>query len=77
MTFEQRIAAKVAKAWTPEARLLDTLSALSTASTHLSQMARETPWAAQDAGKALKLVEAAEQVCSRDIARQLGLPSYG
>ena len=61
--------------WTPERRLLSALSDVAGAISHMSQMARETPHARQDALRALKLLEQAEQIMGRDITRQLSLPS--
>ena len=61
--------------WTPERRLLSALSDVAGAISHMSQMARETPHARQDALRALKPLEQAEQIMGRDITRQLSLPS--
>ena len=41
----------------------------------MSQMARETPHARQNADKALKHLEIAQQIMGRDLARDLSLPS--
>lgn len=60
----------------PEQRLLAILGAVSHAISHTSYLARETPFARQNADKALKLLEAAEQVLGRDVARDLSLPAY-
>lgn len=68
--------AKQAKSWTPEGRLMTLLGQLGEATTHLNYIAREAPHAAQDADKARRLVEQAEQVAGRDVARQMSLPGY-
>ena len=67
---------KQAGTWTPERRLLTALGAVAEAVQHAGLIAREAPHAAQAADKALKLLEAAEQVLGRDVARNLSLPSY-
>ena len=60
--------------WTPESRLLAALGQVSEALSHMGQLARETPHASRDALAAHKLLEQAEQVMGRDIARDLSLP---
>ena len=69
-------AVKQAKSWTPEGRLMTLLGQLADAITHLNYIAREAPHAAQDADKTRRLVEQAEQMAGRDIARQMSLPGY-
>jgi hypothetical protein len=62
--------------WTPERRLLSALSSVADAIAHASLLARETPHTRQAADRARQLLEAAEQVLGRDVARDLSLPSY-
>ncbi len=64
------------RAWTPEQRLLAALSGVADAVAHASLLARETPHTRQSADRARQLLEAAEQVLGRDVARDLSLPSY-
>lgn len=75
MTEKSRF--RYAKTWTPESRLLEALNKADQAVAHMSLLARETPYARQNADKALRLMEAAVQVMSRDVARDLNLPGYG
>jgi hypothetical protein len=65
-----------ALSWTPERRLVTALNAVAEAVTHVSLLARESRPAQQDADRALKLLEGAEQVLGRDVARNLSLPGY-
>lgn len=67
---------KHAGSWTPERRLVTALNAVAEAITHVSLLARESRPAQQDADRALKLLEGAEQVLGRDVARNLSLPGY-
>jgi hypothetical protein len=63
-------------AWTPETRLISALNSLADSISHVSLLARESDPARQDADRALKLLEAGEQILGRDVARNLSLPSY-
>jgi hypothetical protein len=63
-------------AWTPETRLISALNSLANSISHVSLLARESDPARQDADRALKLLEAGEQILGRDVARNLSLPSY-
>ena len=67
---------KGAASWTPERRLISALNAVADAISHASLLAREAHHARRDAGHALNLLEAAEQVLGRDVARNLSLPGY-
>jgi hypothetical protein len=67
---------KQARSWTPEQRLLTALGAVAEAVQHVGLLAREAKPASQSADKALKWLEAAEQILGRDVARDLSLPGY-
>ena len=74
---ESRVARKfLALTWTPETRLVSALNSLADSISHVSLLARESASARQDADRALKLLEAGEQVLGRDVARNLSLPGY-
>ena len=74
---ESRVARKfLALTWTPETRLVSALNSLADSISHVSLLARESAPARQDADRALKLLEAGEQVLGRDVARNLSLPGY-
>jgi hypothetical protein len=62
--------------WTPETRLVSALTLISEAVSHASWIARTSPSAQSNADKALRLLEQAEQVLGRDVARDLSLPGY-
>jgi hypothetical protein len=59
-----------------EKNLIAALGDVSKAISRVSLLAREARHAQQNADKALKFLEMAEQVLGRDVARDLSLPSY-
>lgn len=67
---------RFASAGQAEKNLIAALGDVSNAISHVSSLAREARHAQQNADKALKLLEMAEQVLGRDVTRDLSLPSY-